>query len=297
MRTILKEDRVEIPGYDEIWKAVYPSILKRMQAIKPTTVGNFRRWQLSIYNIKGARNAFFNILNLKVDLYLLQDESQYSTIGDDFNDSEVDPNMQLDENNKINRINVRIKVGTSQKNMQKDIESEFHHEMTHAYQYYGRFKNGSRVHELRSNATYEVATLRNIINNERMTPLEKNLAFLFYYIDPDEFDSRLNAFYNEIRYQKPKAGDDIKNIIVKTKEWRKIDFLYQTIDAMGKVTKQRDQQKLIVVANAMNSRISKSRYPDYPTLLQDATDKYNELRTNSWKEFYKVVQRIIKYGK
>lgn len=297
MRTILKEDRVEIPGYDEIWKAVYPSILKRMQAIKPTTVGNFRRWQLSIYNIKGARNAFFNILNLKVDLYLLQDESQYSTIGDDFNDSEVDPNMQLDENNKINRINVRIKVGTSQKNMQKDIESEFHHEMTHAYQYYGRFKNGSRVHELRSNATYEVATLRNIINNERMTPLEKNLAFLFYYIDPDEFDSRLNAFYNEIKYQRPKAGDDIKDIIVKTKEWRKIDFLYQTIDAMGKVTKQRDQQKLIVVANAMNSRISKSRYPDYPTLLQDATDKYNELRTNSWKEFYKVVQRIIKYGK
>ena len=258
MRTILKEDRVEIPGYDEIWKAVYPSILKRMQAIKPTTVGNFRRWQLSIYNIKGARNAFFNILNLKVDLYLLQDESQYSTIGDDFNDSEVDPNMQLDENNKINRINLRIKVGTSQKNMQKDIESEFHHEMTHAYQYYGRFKNGSRVHELRNNATYEVATLRNIINNERMTPLEKNLAFLFYYIDPDEFDSRLNAFYNEIRYQKPKAGDDIKDIIVKTKEWRKIDFLYQTIDAMGKVTKQRDQQKLIVVANAMNSRISKS---------------------------------------
>ena len=75
-----------------------------MQAIKPTTVGNFRRWQLSIYNIKGARNAFFNIINLKVDLYLLQDESLYSTIDDGFNDAEVDPNMQLDENNKINRI-------------------------------------------------------------------------------------------------------------------------------------------------------------------------------------------------
>ena len=297
MRTILKEDRVEIPGYDEIWKVVYPSILKRMQAIKSVPVGDFRRWQLSIYNIKGARNAFFNIINLKVDLYVLQDESQYSTIGDDFNDSEVSPRMQLDEKNKVNRIDIRLKVGTSQKNMQKDIESEFHHEMTHAYQYYERLKSGSRVHELRSNAPYEVATLRNIINNERMTPLEKNLAFLFYYIDPDEFDSRLNAFYNEIKYQRPKAGDDIKDIIVKTKEWRKIDFLYQTIDAMGKVTKQRDQQKLIVVANAMNSRISKNRYTDYPTLLQDATDKYNELRNNSWKEFYKVVQRIIKYGK
>ena len=297
MRTILKEDRVEIPGYDEIWKVVYPSILKRMQDIKPVPVGDFRRWQLSIYNIKGARNAFFNILNLKIDLYLLQDESLYSTIDDGFNDAEVDPNMQLDENNKINRINIRIKVGTSQKNMQKDIETEFHHEMTHTYQYYGRFKNGSRVHELRSNATYEVATLRNIINNDKMTPLEKNLAFLYYYIDPDEFDSRLNAFYNEIKYQRPKAGDDIKDIIVKTKEWRKIDFLYQTIDAMGKVTKQRDQQKLIIVANAMNSRISKNRYTDYPTLLQDATDKYNELRNKSWKEFYKVAQRIIKYGK
>ena len=66
---------------------------------------------------------------------------------------------------------------------------------------------------------------------------------------------------------------------------------------MGKVTAQQDQQRLIVVANAMNAKISTNRYADYPTLLKDATDKYNELRNNSWREFYKVVQRIIKYGK
>jgi hypothetical protein len=297
MRTILKEDRVEIPGYDEIWKVVYPSILKRMQAIKPTTVGNFRRWQLSIYNIKGARKAFFNIINLKVDLYLLQDESQYSTIGDDFNDAEVDPNMQLDENSKVNRINIRIKVGTSQKNMQKDIESEFHHEMTHAYQYYGRFKNGSRVHELRNHATYEVATLRKILNNEKTEPIERSLAILFYYIDPDEFNSRLNAFYNEVKYQKPKKGDDIKNIIVKTKEWRKIDFLHGVVEELKKETNVRKQNKLRVVGNLMNEKETKQKYKDYPTMLTDVIDKYNTLRTNSWNEFYKVVQRMIKYGK
>lgn len=297
MRTILKEDRVEIPVYDEIWKVVYPSIIKRMQAIRPTTVGNFRRWQLSIYNIKGARNAFFNIINLKVDLYLLQDESLYSTIDDGFNDSEVDPNMQLDENNKINRLNIRIKVGTSQKNMQKDIESEFHHEMTHAYQYYERFKNGSRVHELRNHATYEVATLRKILNNEKTEPIERNLAILFYYIDPDEFNSRLNAFYNEVKYQRPKAGDDIKDIIVKTKEWRKIDFLYGVVEKLKNETNVKKQNRLRVVGNLMNERETKDKYKDYPTMLTDVVDKYNELRTNSWNEFYKVVQRIIKYGK
>lgn len=296
MKTILKEDRVEIPGYDEIWKAVYPSILKRMQAIRPTTVGNFRRWQLSIYNIKGARNAFFNIINLKVDLYLLQDDKLYSTIGDDFNDSEVSPLMQLDENNKINRINIRIKVGTSPINMQRDIEAEFYHEMTHVYQYLDRLQKGSRPHELRSNATYEVATLRNIINNEKMTPLEKNLAFLFYYIDPDEFNSRLNAFYTEIRYRRP-SGSKIEKIIRRSKEWRKIDFLYQTVEELKNEKDAESQKNLLVVANAMNKRVSKNRYSDYPTMLTDVVDKYNKLRTNSWKEFYKVVQRIMKYGK
>lgn len=297
MRTILKEDRVEIPGYDEIWKVVYPSILKRMQAIKPVPVGDFRRWQLSIYNIKGARNAFFDIINLKVDLYLLQDESQYSTIDDGFNDAEVDPNMQLGENNKINRINIRIKVGTSPKNMQKDIESEFHHEMTHAYQYYGRFKSGSRVHELRNHATYEVATLRKILSSEKTEPIERSLAILFYYIDPDEFNSRLNAFYNEIRYQRPKAGDDIKDIIVKTKEWRKIDFLHGVVEELKKETNIWKQNKLRVVGNLMNEKETKQKYKDYSTMLTDVVDKYNELRNNSWKEFYKVVQKIIKYGK
>ena len=70
-----------------------------------------------------------------------------------------------------------------------------------------------------------------------------------------------------------------------------------SIKELKKEANVRKQNKLRVVGNLMNEKVTKQKYKDYPTMLTDVIDKYNTLRTNSWNEFYKVVQRMIKYGK
>lgn len=290
MKTLLNEERIVIPYYDEIWNSVKDVIKQRMNVINPRMVNNYRRWQLRMSNIRGPKNAFFNVLNLTLDLYVTIDENQYAQIPDDFADSEVSPVMTLANNGKINVVTMRIKVATSQKNIGKDIGNEFYHELTHAYAYLERIKNGKRFFELQQHATYNVSSFRQILNGPA-SALEKNLAILLYFIDKDEYDARLNAFYNELKYNPPQSNN-IKQIVTQTKEWRKIAFLYNVPFYMSKVTEVEDKEKLIAVANIMNEKTRK-KYSDYQTLLKDIVAIYNKLKNDAYTDFSKIVQDII----
>lgn len=289
MKMLLDEERIVIPHYDEMWNIIKNVIKQKITTVKPSMVNNFRRWSLPM-NIKGSENAFYNNLTLVLDLYVINNENLYSQINDDFADSEINPKMILSNNGKIDTITIRIRVATSQKHMEKDIGTEFYHELTHAYEYWGRLKNGKQFHELQAHATYDVSSLRRILNSQA-SPLEKNLAVLFYFIDEDEYNARLNGFYNEIKHNPPKSNN-IKQVIEQTKEWRKIAFLYNVPFYMNKVTNPEDQKKLIIVGNIMNEKTKKNKYSNYQSLLNDVIAKYNKLKNNAYKDFSEIIQDI-----
>lgn len=294
MKRVVNEKRIVIPGYDDIWAATQQAITQRMKAIKPTPNGNFNRYQLFIYNIRGPKNSFFNTITYKLDLYVTDDKN-YNQIPDEFNNSEVNPTMVM-SGDKVNNIVITSKVGTSKTYMFRDIQTEFHHELTHAFDYFNRLKNGQRVHELRSNSTYSSKTLSDIMNSDKFSLTEKKLAYFFYFIDNDEFNARLNAFYNEVKHidSKDRRSKTEQEIIEQTKEWKKIIFLYNVVDEMNNVQNSNLKRKLIAIANAMNENSVTTNYSDYQTLLNDITTKYNDIRNKSLKEFYDIIKEIGK---
>ena len=167
------------------------------------------------------------------------------------------------------------------------ILPEFYHELTHAYEYYLKLKQGVSTYNLRDNSTYRIQSLQAILKNPKLKPLEKNLAIFFYFCDPTEYNGRLNTFYGEI-YNQDIKNNDYKTIIRNTKTWKRISFLYNVISHLKNVENQQDQQKLIAIANTVN----KQGYDDYQNLLDDVEQRYQKLQNDSVKDFIEIINNL-----
>ena len=292
MKTLLTEqERIVIPHFDEIWNVVQQYITKRMSEINPRQSDKVKRWQLSIPNIKGPQNAFFTYIAYNLDLYVTDDKSEYDNMDSSFNESEINPYIQLAQNKKLGTIRMRSRVFTHKDFMFKDIKEEFHHELTHAYEYYITQKNGKQYYEVNSDSSFDNRSLSSILTNQRMSPLEKNLALMIYYFDPREYNSRMNSFYEEASYAVKNGNKDINQIINNSKSWKRIVIMHDVIYYMNQVTNPNDQMKLIAVANVMNR--SSSKYTNYITLFQDIEYKFNELKNNTYRDYQRIVQQLL----
>lgn len=289
MKTLLEEARQNIPHFDIIWESFKRSLLANMRKVQPHLTYGFYRYQFSILNIKVPPQTFFNSYSSNMDLYLIVNEKDYSKISPEFNDAEVSPNMSLDKNGKIEKIHTRFRVATSKKKMFDDILPDFYHELTHAYDFWGKLKNGAKSQDLASGLSYDTNSLRSIISNPKLTPLEKNLAVLYYFVDTSEYNGRLNTFYGQIKSMDLSKGD-YKNIIESTKVWKSIVFLHNVIYYMEMVKNPSDQKKLIRVANAITKNTN--NFKDYKTLLNDVNKRYETLKNNSYNDFCEIIDEL-----
>ncbi len=292
MKALLEEARTKIPNFDAIWDSVKQAIWGNIRKNRPSMTNGFRRWQLPINNIRVPQVAFYNSMKLFLDLYVAPENTNYQ----DFSDSELNPQMSISDNGKVDNISIRIQVTSSMDNIFKDILPEFYHEITHAFDYYNRLRGGQKQQDLQGKSTYSVTSLRKIMGNPNLSPLEKNLAFLFYYIDEDEYNARLSTFYGEIQNKDVSKGN-INEIIQQTRVWKYVTFLYNVVYYMEQVTNPQDQRKLITIGNIMNDRVNKTTYSNYKTLLQDVTQKYNKLKTDTYNDFVEIVQEYMNDNK
>jgi hypothetical protein len=287
MKTLLKEARQNIPGFNLIWESFKKSLLNEIQRIKPSRVQGFYRYHFMIDNIEVPPQAFFNNYAAIVDLYITQNESDYSKIGDDFNQSQVMPNVKMDSNGKLRTIENSFKIATSKNNMFKDILSEFYHELTHAYEFWEKLRGGQN--DTTKHMTYDARTLRSIMYNQDFSPLEKNLAIFYYFIDPSEYNSRLNTFYGQIYYENLSKKEK-SEIIQGTRVWRHIIFFENVVNYLSAVKNTSDQQKLLTIANFM--RKNEQEFVKYDELVQDVKTKYSDLKNNSYNDFCEIIDEL-----
>jgi hypothetical protein len=283
---ILEEARINIPDFDIIWNSFQKGFISAKKGTQPSESFGLEFWKFTINNMKVPNSAFFSSFTAHVELYLVPHEDMYVNLRSDFNDASVNPQMKLDANGKIENIEVKFRIASSKKHLFDDILPDFYHELTHAYEFWGKLKNGTKPKDLLKGQKYDLKTLQNITSNPKFSPLEKNLAILFYFINPAEYNGRLNTFYGEIKNKN--LSGDYETIIQSTRVWRNITFLYNVIFYMGHVQVASDQKKLIAIGNVMNQ----NRYNDYQTLYNDVKRKYNKLKRDSYKDFCEIIDEV-----
>lgn len=295
MKTLLKEARQNIPEFDSIWEAFKNALLSELKRVKPSRVQGFYRYHFIIYNIDVPPQAFFSSYTTMIDLYVAQNENDYNKIGDDFNQSQVFPNVKLNSEGKIQNIQTTFKIATSKNNMLKDVLGEFYHELTHAYEFWEKLttkgQNGvqGKPSNVTGHMTYDAKTLRSIIYNNNLSALEKNLAIFYYFVDPSEYQARLNTFYGQISYEDLSIKTNEK-IIESTRVWRQIVFFKNVVDYLNNVNSPSDQQKLMIIANVMNGNSQK--FTNFQMLCDDVESKYTELVQNSKNDFSEIVDEL-----
>jgi hypothetical protein len=206
---------------------------------------------------------------------------------DDYNEGEINPNIRLDNTGRIGNLLIDIKIMSTQENILDTIFPIFHHELTHAYEYYGKLKKGVSTNNLRDDSTYDIRMFNSIIKNPNLKPLEKNLASLIYFSDPSEYNGWINTFYSEI-YKIDVKNTDYRTIIANTTTWKRIAFLNNVVNLMKQVQKTEDQQKLMRINNILTNQ----RVKDYQTLVNETEQRYQKLRFDCVKEFVEIINKM-----
>ena len=283
MRTLLTESRIEIPNFDNIWDVYKQAVEKEIAKTRPIYINNVFKLSLFIRNIKAPVKSFFSYLNTRINVILVDENDN---IPDDYNEGEINPNIRLDNTGRIGNLLIDIRVMSTQENILDTIFPIFHHELTHAYEYYGKLKKGVSTNNLRDDSTYDIRMFNSIIKNPNLKPLEKNLASLIYFSDPSEYNGWINTFYSEI-YKMDVKNTDYRTIIANTTTWKRIAFLNNVVNLMKQVQKTEDQQKLMRINNILTNQ----RVKDYQTLVNETEQRYQKLRFDCVKEFVEIINK------
>lgn len=284
MRTLLTEGRIEIPNFDDIWDVYKQAVEKEIAKTRPIYINNAFKLSLLIRNIKAPVKSFFSYLNTRINVIIVDENDN---IPDDYNEGEINPNIRLDNTGRIGNLLIDIKIMSTQENILDTIFPIFHHELTHAYEYYGKLKKGVSTNNLRDDSTYDIRMFNSIIKNPNLKPLEKNLASLIYFSDPSEYNGWINTFYSEI-YKMDVKNTDYRTIIANTTTWKRIAFLNNVVNLMKQVQKTEDQQKLMRINNILTNQ----RVKDYQTLVNETEQRYQKLRFDCVKEFVEIINKM-----